>query len=407
MSAQRERTVLLADMNAFYASVEQALNPALRGKPVIVCGDPARRHGIVLAASYEAKAVGVKTAMAVSQAKELCPAAHLIPPRMGTYVRVSVRIVELLRQFSPLVEPFSIDEAFVEMTGCEALFGTGLNAAQLIQERIREEVGVPSSIGVGPNKLLAKMAAGMKKPNGITVLTQADVPARIWPLPVKQLFGVGSRMNHHFRRMGIRTIGDLAHTDPERLTHRFGIIGRILHQSANGIDPSPVDPHSLDGNKSIGHQFTLPRDYGEESEILLVLRELAEEVASRTRKAGYIGRTVSLTLKGNDFSTIHRSQTMAEPSNIGRHLFTTASSLLERHWDGQPLRLIGISLSNLHEDTGIQLSLFEERDKERRLAEAIDHIRDRYGTGSLFWAPSLFGSSVFSDRNGKIGGHRI
>ncbi|MDR6224877.1 DNA polymerase IV [Desmospora profundinema] len=403
----RGRTVLLADMNAFYASVEQIRNPALQGKPVIVCGDPARRHGIVLAASYEAKAFGVKTAMAVSQAKELCPQACLIPPSMRTYIQVSVRIVELLHQFSPLVEPFSIDEAFVEMTGCEALFGPGPVAARLIQERIREEVGVPSSIGVGPNKLLAKMAAGMKKPNGITVLQEADVPDRIWPLPVKKLFGVGGRMTHHFHRMGIRTIGDLAHTDPERLAHRFGVIGRVLHQSANGMDPSPVDPHSLDGSKSIGHQFTLPRDYGEESEILLVLRELAEEVASRARKAGYAGRTISLTLKGTDFSSVHRSRTLPEPSNIGRHLFTAASSLLDQHWNHQPVRLVGITLSNLETDEGIQLNLFEERDKERRLAETMDQIRDKYGTNSLFWAPSLLGPSVFSDRNGKIGGHRM
>ncbi|PMB02753.1 DNA polymerase IV [Fischerella thermalis CCMEE 5273] len=405
--ARRERTVLLADMNAFYASVEQAQNPALQGKPVIVCGDPARRHGIVLAASYEAKAFGVKTAMAVSQAKELCPQAYLIPPRMGTYVQVSVRIVELLRRFSPLVEPFSIDEAFVELTGCEALFGPGPDTAALIQARIREEMGVSCSIGVGPNKLLAKMAAGMKKPNGITVLQEKDVPTRIWPLPVKQLFGVGNRMAHHFHRMGIRTIGDLAQTDPNRLAHRFGVIGQVLHQSANGIDPSPVDPHSLDRSQSIGHQFTLPRDYGEEAEILLVLRELTEEVARRTRKAGYIGRTVSLTLKGADFSSIHRSRTMPEPSNIGRRLFITASSLLDHHWNGQPIRLIGVTLSNLTTDEGVQLSLFAEEDKERRLAEAMDQIRDKYGMGSLCWAPSLLGSSVFSDRNGKIGGHRI
>ncbi|PTX65052.1 DNA polymerase-4 [Melghirimyces profundicolus] len=402
-----ERIVLLADMNAFYASVEQALDPSLRHRPLIVCGDPERRHGIVLAASYEAKAFGVKTGMPVSQAKELCPDAQLVPPRMSTYVQVSVRIVDILKQFSPLVEPFSIDEAFVELTGCEKLFGDAEIAARRIQRQIHEETGVHSSIGVGPNKLLAKMAADLKKPRGLTVLNREDVPGRVWPLPVIRLFGVGNRMERHFHRMGIRTIGDLARTDPELLHHRFGIIGRVLHQSAHGIDDSPVDPFSLDGNKSIGHQFTLPRDYTEEAELRLVLRELAEEVAGRARKAGYVGRTVSLTLKGADFRSIHRTLTMPDPSNLGRPLFQTAMELFHRHWTGQPVRLVGVTLSNLSPDSGTQLSLFQEADKERRLAEAVDEIRDKFGTRSIFLARSLTGASVFADRAGKIGGHRV
>ncbi|OYD07804.1 DNA polymerase IV [Paludifilum halophilum] len=399
------RTVLLADMNAFYASIEQMLCPDLRGKPVIVCGDPARRHGIVLAASYEAKACGVETAMSVSQAKEVCPSARLIPPRMATYVQMSVRIVHLLKEYSPLVEPFSIDEAFVELTGCETLFGDGKTAARTIQRRIHDETGIHCSIGVGPNKLLAKMAAGWEKPRGLTVWTNADVPRKLWPLPVAKLFGVGRRMEHHFHRMGIRTIGDLAHTDPDLLHHRFGVIGRVLFESAHGRDPSPVDPCSLDGSKSIGHQFTLPRDYEREPEIRLVLRELAEEVAGRARKTGYTGKTVSLTLKGTAFDSLHRSLTMPEPSNIGRALFQTAMRLLHRHWNYRPIRLVGITLSNLKPDHGTQLNLFQPIDKERRLADAVDAIRDKYGTRSIFLAQSLSDASVFSDRAGKIGGH--
>ncbi|MFC4076594.1 DNA polymerase IV [Salinithrix halophila] len=401
------RIVLLADMNAFYASIEQGANPSLRGKPVIVCGDPARRHGIVLAASYEAKAYGVQTGMAVSQATELCPAAQLVPPRMRAYVQMSVRIVDLLKEFSPLVEPFSIDEAFVELTGCEALFGDGKTAAVQIQERILSETGIPCSIGVGPNKLMAKMAAGFDKPRGLTVLTPGDVANRLWPLPVKELFGVGNRMTSHFHRMGIRTIRNLAHTDPGLLAHRFGVIGRVLHQSAHGIDNSPVDPCSLDGSQSIGHQFTLPRDYHLETELSLVLRELAEEVGIRARKIGCVGRTVSLTLKGTDFRSIHRSLTMPAPSNIGRRLFQTATELFHRHWNQHPVRLVGITLSNLSPDQGTQLNLFEETDKERRLTETLDTIREKFGSGSIFLAQSLSEASVFNDRRGKIGGHRI
>lgn len=400
-----ERIVLLADMNAFYASVEQALDPTLRKQPVIVCGDPERRHGIVLAASYEAKALGVKTGMPVSRAKELCPSAQLVRPRMSTYVQVSVRIIDILKQYSPQVEPFSIDEAFIEMTGCEALFGDGITAARKIRHRIHSETGIHCSIGIGPNKLLAKMAAGLKKPRGLTLLTQKDVPRRLWPLPVIELFGVGSRMELHFHRMGIRTIGDLARTDPDLLHHRFGVIGRVLHQSAHGIDNSPVDPFSLDGSKSIGHQFTLPRDYTEEGELRLVLRELAEEVAGRARKAGYTGRTLSLTLKGSDFRSVHRSLTMPDPSNLGRPLFRTAMELFHRHWAGQPIRLVGITLGNLLPDRGIQLTLFEDREKEQKLAEAVDGIREKFGTRSIFLARSLSRASVFADRSEKIGGH--
>lgn len=404
---KQERIVLLADMNAFYASIEQVLNPDLRKRPVIVCGDPARRHGIVLAASYEAKSYGIKTGMPVSQARELCPAAFMVPPHMGTYVRVSVQIVNLLREYSPLVEPFSIDEAFVELTGCQDLFGQGETVACQIQERIYEEIGVHCSIGVGPNKLLAKMASQMEKPRGLTVLKMEDIPQLIWPLPVNDLFGVGGRITSHLHRMGIRTIGDLAHADPNLLRHRFGVVGQVLYESAHGRDKSPVDPCSLDKTKSIGHQFTLPRDYHEEKEVHLVLRELAEEVAVRSRKAGYQGRTLSLTLKGAHFHTLHRSLTMCRSSNIGRDLFQTALQLLKQHWDHQPIRLIGITLSNLRPDSHTQLDLFEDRSKEQNLAKALDTIWKKFGFKSIFWAQSLSAASIRKDRSEKIGGHHI
>lgn len=399
------RTILLADMNAFYASVEQAFNPSLRNQPVIICGDPQQRRGIVLAASYEAKNLGVKTGMTVSKAKELCPEARCLPPRMNTYVQVSIRIIEILKQFSPLVEPFSIDEAFVELTGCESLLGSGKMAAQRIQQQIHMETGIHSSIGVGPNKLLAKMAAGMKKPQGITILSHEDVPEKLWPLPVGKLFGIGNRMEHHLYRMGIRTIGDLARTDPRLLRHRFGVIGQVLYESAHGTDSSPVDPYSLDGNKSIGHQFTLPRDYTEIKDIRLVLRELTEEVASRARKAGYIGRTVSLTIKGADFHSIHRSLTIPHASNLGHPLFQATMELLHRHWTGQAIRLIGVTLSNLQPDQGVQLNLFKDLNREHRLADTMDKIREKFGPESICLAESLLESSLYSDRAGKIGGH--
>ncbi|SDW38537.1 DNA polymerase-4 [Marininema mesophilum] len=230
---------------------------------------------------------------------------------------------------------------------------------------IVKSTGIPCSIGVGPNKLMAKMAAGMKKPRGLTVLELEDVPERMWPLPVKKLFGIGDRMERHFHRMAIRTIGDLAATDPNLLAKRFGVIGRVLHQSVNGIDYSPVDPYSLDGCKSIGHQFTLPKDYVTENEIKLVIRELAEEVCTRMRRAQCMGRTVSLTLRRGDFRSIHRSITLPDPTNIGRSIFEAAMMLFHRHWDQSPVRLIGITVSQLSSDHIIQLNLFQDGGRKR------------------------------------------
>ncbi len=405
MIKQQQRTVLLVDMNAFYASVEQVLDPSLQNKAVIVCGDPSRRHGIVLAASYEAKKYGVKTGMALFEAQALCPHAKFVPPHMNTYLRFSAQIIQILKQFSPLVEPFSIDEAFIELTGCESLLGDGVKVAHQIKERIRQEIGIGCSIGVAPNKLLAKMAADFQKPDGLTVWTEKDIPSHLWPLPVIKLFGVGSRLKKHLNRMGIRTIGDLAHTDPRRLEKRFGIIGRILHQSAQGIDPSPVDPNTLEGNQSIGHQFTLPRDYETEEEIRIVLQELAEEVGSRARQSNYLGRTVTLTIRSAEWTFLQRSMTLPYPTQIGSTIFQASLSLLRKHWDQKPLRALGITLSQLYPKRGVQLDLFGKNEKEYQLARVVDSIRAKHGSTSIRFANSLTAASVFADRAKKVGGH--
>ncbi|GAB6935982.1 MAG: DNA polymerase IV [Bacillota bacterium] len=400
------RTVLLADMDAFFASVEQAHNPALRGKPVIVCGDPEKRHGIVLAASYEAKRCGVKTAMLVGEARRLCPEAVFVLPRMATYVQISNAILAMMKEITPLVEPFSIDEAFLELPDATDLVRDGVETARRLKDRIRREIGVSCSIGVGPNKLLAKMAAGLEKPDGLTVLTLDDVPTRLWPLPVRELFGVGPRMERHFYRMGIRTIGHLAQADPDRLARRFGLMGRVLHLSANGIDYSPVDPGSLAVRRSIGHMFTLPRDYRTLDELRVVLLELVDDVCHRARTRGYVGQTVSLTLRFADLSGLHRQKKLEAPTNVTPPVFAAAFHLLQRFWNGQPVRMVGVSLGNLMPDTGFQLDLFGREERQRRLAAAIDHIRARHGKTSLLRAVSLTPPSVFFDRAGKIGGHR-
>lgn len=396
--------ILLADMNSFYASVHQAMDPGLKGKPVIVGGDPAKRHGIVLAASYEAKACGVKTGMAVWEARELCPEGIFLKPRHSYYVNFSARIVRIMKDFSPLVEPFSIDEAFMDVSGCSRLFGSSLDIARKLKSRIKREVGVLCSVGVGPNKLLAKMAAGMQKPDGLTLLDFPDVPAKMWPLPVRELFGVGSRLEKRLRELNIRTIGELARYPLPVLQQRFGLVGHVLHLSANGIDYSPVDPRSLERVKSIGHQITLPRDYRGYREIEVVILELCEIVCRRVRLGGYAGRTVNLTLKDVEFLWLSRARTMACPTASTNDVYRVAVDLLHRHWPSwKPVRMVGVSLAGLVKNTVEQIDLFGEAEKARRLHAACDRIKDRFGEQSILRAVSLTPEGVLRDRNGEAG----
>ena len=396
--------ILLADMNAFYASVHQAMDPRLKGKPVIVGGDPAKRHGIVLAASYEARVCGIKTGMAVGEARDLCREGIFLKPSYSHYVDFSTRIVRIMKDFSPLVEPFSIDEAFMDVSGCGPLFGSSSDIALKLKSRIKDEVGVLCSVGVGPNKLLAKMAAGMQKPDGLTVLDLPDVPAKMWPLPARELFGVGSRLEKRLRDLNIQPIGDLAGYPLPVLQKRFGLVGHVLHLSANGLDYSPVDPHSLERVKSIGHQITLPRDYYGYDVIEVVILELCEIVCRRVRLGGYVGRTVNLTLKDIEFLWISRARTMPQSTAFTDDVYSVAVELLHQHWPSwKPVRMVGVSLGRLVENTAEQIDLFGEKEKARRLHAVCDRIKDRFGEQSILRAVSLTPAGVLRDRNGGPG----
>ncbi len=384
-----ERAILLADMNSFFASVHQALNPELRGKPVIVAGDPEKRHGIVLTASYEAKKKGIKTGMGVWEARHRCPEGIFIKPQYHLYVDFSSRILRIMNDFTPLVEPFSIDEAFLDVTGSQKLFGFPVDIARRLKERIRREIGITCSIGVGPNKLLAKMAAGMQKPDGLTVINHEDIPSSLWPLPVRELFGVGPNYERHLHRLNIHTIGDLAKYPSAILRKKFGLYGETLWLSANGIDFSPVDPNSLNRVKSIGQQITLPRDYRGE-EIKTVILELADLVAYRARTGEHLGKTVALTLRDPNFRWVSRMQTLREPTNLAADIATAAFELLQRHWSLEwPVRLVGITLANLFPFRLRQVTLFGNREKIWEIEKACDRVRDRYGQTTVFRAVSL------------------
>ncbi|HHW29642.1 MAG TPA: DNA polymerase IV [Syntrophomonadaceae bacterium] len=383
------RAILLADMNSFFASVHQALDPELQGKPVIVAGDPEKRHGIVLTASYEAKKRGIRTGMGVWEARHRCPEGIFIKPQYHLYVDFSSRVLQIMGDFTPLVEPFSIDEAFMDVTGSQKLFGSPVEIAKKLKERIRREIGITCSIGVGPNKLLAKMAAGLQKPDGLTVMTHENMPQLLWPLPVRELFGVGHRYEQHLHKLNIYTIGDLAKYPAAILKKKFGLYGETLWLSANGIDSSPVDPDSLNRVKSIGQQITLPRDY-KGNEIKVVILELADLVAHRVRAGGYLGKTVSLTLKDTNFCCLSRMQTLKRPTNLAADISAAAFELLQKHWSPRwPVRMVGVSLANLFPSQLEQAELFGNREKLRGIEKACDQVRERYGRTAVFRAISL------------------
>ena len=278
------KVIFLVDMQSFYASIEKVANPSYQNKPLIVSGDPERRSGIILAACPIAKQHGIKTAEALWEAKMKCPEAVVVRPRMQLYIDVSYQITKILEQFTDCIEVYSIDEQFIDVTGSQNLFGTPQQIAEKIQNAILEDVGIKARVGIGPNKVLAKMACdafAKKSPNGIFQLDQANLAEKLWPLPIGELFGVGRRMENHLEKMGLHTIGNLANHPVKWLQKRWGINGELLWRTANGIDESPVTPTTHQEQKAVGHHMTLPHDYQKLDEIKVIILELAEEVARR------------------------------------------------------------------------------------------------------------------------------
>ncbi len=412
MRTSRNRVIMLADMQSFYASVEKAAHPEFKDKPVAVAGDPARRSGIVLAACPMAKAQGVTTAERLGEALAKCPGLIVVRPRMEEYIRVSLQITDIFQSFTDLVEPYSIDEQFLDVTGSLRLFGgEPVEMARRIQQRILCETGVYSRFGIASNKVVSKMVCdniAKKNESGIHWLKDGELESTLWNLPVKKMFMVGSRMMQHLNVMGIHTIGDLARTPLPKLRAKWGVNGEVLWRIANGLDDSPVKPGTHIGQKAIGHQMTLPRDYRTKEELLVVLLELAELVAQRCRAKGYMGWVVSAGCQGADFDRptgFYRQMKLADPTNLTEDVYRTAALLLERHWDGLPVRKVGVALSELIDDDEYQLVLFGEREKKLALERAADSIKAKYGNAALVRAASLKEAGQAKDRAVKIGGH--
>ena len=373
-------------MDAFYASVEQRDRPELSGRPVIVGADP-RGRGVVSAASYEARRFGIHSAMPIGRAARLCPDGVFLPVDMDKYARVSRQIMAVLAEFTPALEPLSIDEAFLDVTGTRALFGDGLDQARRIKTRIRDVVKLTASVGVAPNKFIAKVASDLRKPDGLVVVAAGDEAAFLAPLPVSRLWGVGRVAASDLEAMGIRTIGQLAAVPLEHLHPRFGAGAAVLRALAQGVDERPVEPFAPP--KSVGAEETFERDHRDVERLRQTLRRQSERVARELRAQHVAGRTVTLKLRFADFRTITRSHT-GEPTQDGLVIYRTGSTLLARVALGQPVRLIGLSVSALSPAGEGQLPLLgPDAIRRERLAGALDHLAERFGEGSILPASLL------------------
>jgi DNA polymerase-4 len=374
-------------MNAFFISCEMTRNPSLVGIPAAVAGDPKKRTGIILAANYEARAYGVKTAMVLHEALKLCPKITLVPLDHRFYGQKSKEVMDLLSNYTPALEQNSIDEAWLDMTGSEGLFGKPFDAAQRIMNEIKDRLGLWCSIGIAENKFMAKMAAEMKKPLGITELWKQDIPVKLWPFPVKEMYGVGAKTAEKLNHIGITTIGELAKSDVNAVVKALGKVGNEVYLHANGIDNSTVLARVDDDVKSIGREKTLPEDITDIEKAKIVLMELADDIGMTARKQGKEGRTVHITLKYSDFRSVSR-QTTIPATSITKEIYQTGCSLLEQNWNkSHPVRLIGISISGFYEyESSDQLSLFDpmqgniQAGKNKQIDKAMDKIRNKHGS---------------------------
>lgn len=414
-----QKVIFLVDCQSFYASVEKAAHPEYHNKPVAV-GDPERKSGIILAACPIAKSRGVTTAERVGEALAKCPELVVIRPRMQTYIDVSLLITEIYESITPLVEPYSIDEQFLDVTGSITYFGTPEEIARLIQQKVMLSTGVWTRVGIGPTKILAKMATdnfAKKTSEGIFNLTFENIETELWPLPIHQMFMVANRMTNHFWRMGISTIGDLARLDlntfkrmlRQRMGRQSDIKAEYYWQTAKGIDPSPVVPDIRNKLKSVSHGKALRSSlYTKKEDIELVLLELVIEVCRRARRHGFLGRVVSVFAAETDGERsygFNRQMTLDSSSALTHEIATAALNLFNEHWGGRATSHLGVSLNQLSSDNVLQLDLFDDLPKIYNLERVTDDIKERFGDVAIMRASSLKQAGVARERAAQIGGH--
>ena len=400
-----DRVVLHSDLNAFFASVETVLNPALRNVPMAVCGEPEKRHGIILAKNELAKRQGIVTAETIYQAQKKCPNLVLVRPHHDLYVRYSREINAIYREYTDLVEPFGIDESWLDVTGSQKLFGSGENIANLLRERIRRETGLTVSVGVSFNKTIAKLGSDLKKPDAVTVIDRAHFREIVWPLPVDTLLYVGKSAMQVFRDLRINTIGALAHSSPELLSHKLGKLGTQLYAYANGEDDEPVaSAYAKREVKSVGNGMTFSHDlYGRE-EILVGLDAVCDLAAARMRAKGVKCTGVQLAIKDENFVTNQRQKQLELPTNLARGLREAAATLLHDTWNPRlgirSLTVTGIGL--VPEGAAVQIGFFDnpaENARADRRERAVDDIRKKFGKGAI-QSGGVLASDIGIDKDG-------
>src|SRR5699024_10019336 len=380
----KARVIFHLDMNSFYASVEVTYNPKLKGKPIAVAGNPNERKGIIVISSYEARKKGVKTTMPLWEAKKLCPELIVLPPNMERYRKASKQVFSILHDITDLVEPISIDEGYMDVTNYP---GNPIELAKKIQNDILNQLNLPCSIGIGPNKFLAKTASDMKKPLGITILRKRQIRELLWPLNVGEMYGIGKKTAEKLNQVNINTIGDLANADVYNLRQLLGINGERLKNRANGIDSSVVDPEAASEFQSIGNSRTLKEDTDDESEIYQWFLRLVKLVEARLVRREVMGKTIQLTLRFADRTTINRSRRLTKYTNSKEEILLVITDLFDEHWNGEPIRLIGVTvqdilnISEIHE----QLSLFTYEDsiKQMNLESTVAELSKKYSKNTF------------------------
>lgn len=382
-----ERTILHVDLDAFFAAVEQRDRPELRGRPVIVGGGGPNDRGVVSAASYEARRFGVHSAMPLRTAGALCPDGVFVPVDGRRYQAVSRQVMAILRRFSPLVDQVSIDEAFLDVAGTEALHGPADAVARAIKAAIHDDLRLTASVGVATTRLVAKIASDLRKPDGLVVVPPGDEASFLAPLPIARLWGVGEKSRLVLADYGVKTIGDLAALPVDILQRRFGSIGPVLHERAQGIDPTPVG----DGQeaRSVSHEHTFDRDTNDWEVIERTLLGLSEGVSGRLRAGGVKAGTIGMKVRDSGFDTHTRQRTLPEPTDQTEVVWRTALELVRPHTRGMTVRLLGVAASHLTDRQ--QLSLFGGDEKQERATRAMDAIRQKFGAKAIQRARLLEG----------------
>ncbi|AWC29724.1 DNA polymerase IV [Bacillus cytotoxicus] len=386
MYPKNGHVILHVDMNCFFASVEIAHDPLLKGKPLAIAGNEKERKGIIVTCSYEAREYGIRTTMQLWEAKKLCPHLIVKQPNFTLYREASFQMFQILSRFTEKIQPVSIDEGYLDITDCYAL-GTPIEIAKMIQKTLVTELQLPCSIGIAPNLFLAKTASDMQKPLGITVLRKRDIPYMLWPRSVESMHGIGKKTAEKLNEIHIYTIEQLAKGDEHIIRAKLGKHGVDLQKRAKGIDDRKVDPNQMGQHKSVGNSMTFSKDMDEEKELLDMLKKLSKSVSSRLQKRTLVSYNIQIIIKYYDRRTITRSKQLKNAVWEERDIFQAASRLWKQHWNGDSIRLLGVTATELEWKTEsvkqLDLFSFEQDAKEEPLLAVIEQINDKYGTPLL------------------------